>query len=72
MNGAAPSRPKTRPVLPINVLRPPIGDEALFRQKSAAAARAIRASTGYTATINREIELINAVAAKPAAPAVMP
>lgn len=41
-------------------------DEALFLRKSAAAASAIRASTGYAATINREIELINTAAARPA------
>jgi glycosyltransferase involved in cell wall biosynthesis len=40
------------------------GDDALFRQKSAAAARAICASTGYSATINREIEIINGVVAR--------
>lgn len=33
-----------------------------FLSKSAAAARAIRASTGYDATINKEVALINAVA----------
>ena len=48
------------------------GDEILFRQKSAAAARAIRARTGYAASINREIELINAVTAHPATAALKP
>jgi glycosyltransferase involved in cell wall biosynthesis len=43
-------------------------DEALFLRKSSAAASAIRASTGYAATINREIELINAVGVRPALP----
>jgi L-malate glycosyltransferase len=48
------------------------GNEALFRQKSKAAARAIRASTGYAATINKEIELINAVTSRPAVSAPLP
>jgi glycosyltransferase involved in cell wall biosynthesis len=39
-------------------------DEALFRQMSVASACAIRARTGFSATISREIDLINEVVAR--------